>query len=177
VIDVARRRRIADLAVAGRTRWAVFDPPQGAFHVNIADPPQIVVVSAGDPVAILRMVTIPHAGPHGLDIDVARRRLYCACDAGVLAEVDADSGAIVATASLAGVPDVVFFNPALGRLYVAIGEPGVIEVFDTAPLRRLETVTTEAGAHTLAFDPDRQLVLAFLPASHRAAVYADGNLQ
>jgi hypothetical protein len=94
----------------------------------------------------------------------------------VLVEVDADSGAIVATAPLAGVPDVVFFNASLGRLYVAIGEPGVIEVFDTAPLRRHETLTTEAGAHTLAFDPDRQLVLAFLPASHRAAVYADSSL-
>ena len=30
----------------------------------------------------------------------------------------------------------------LRRLYVAIGEPGVIEVFDTAPLRRHEIVAT-----------------------------------
>jgi len=174
VIDVASRRPVADLPVAGRTRWAVFDPTAAVFHVNIMDPPQIVVVAAGDPISIRRVVAIPHAGPHGLDIDVERRRLYCACDAGVLVEVDADTGAIVATEAIAGVPDVVFFNPALRRLYVAIGEPGVIEVFDTAPLRRHETVTTEAGAHTLAFDPQRNLVLAFLPASHRAAVYRDG---
>lgn len=176
VIDVARRERIADLPVAGRTRWTVFDPALDAFHVNIADPPQIVVVAAGDPVAVRRVVAIPHAGPHGLDLDVARRRLYCACDAGVLVEADADSGAIVATEPIAGVPDVVFFNAALGRLYVAIGEPGVIEVFDTAPLHRHETVRTEVGAHTLAFDPTRNLVLAFLPASHRAAVYVDSSL-
>lgn len=174
VIDVARRQRIADLPVAGRTRWTVFDPAQDAFHVNIADPPQIVVVAAGDPVAVRRVVAVPHAGPHGLDIDAARRRLYCACDAGVLVEVDADTGAIVATQAIAGVPDVVFFNAALGRLYVAIGEPGVIEVFDTAPLRRHETVPTEAGAHTLACDQTRNVVLAFLPASHRATVYRDG---
>jgi hypothetical protein len=151
----------------------VFDPIADVFHVNIADPPQIVVVSAGDPIAVRRVVAIPHAGPHGLDIDVARRRLFCACDAAVLVEVDADTGAIVAEQPIAGVPDVVVFNAALGRVYVAIGEPGVIEVFATAPLRRHETVVTAAGAHTLAFDPVRNLICAFLPASHRAAVYED----
>jgi hypothetical protein len=173
VIDVPNRRRIADLPVAGRTRWAVFDPRADAFHVNIADPPQIVVVEAGDPVNIRRVVAVAHAGPHGLDIDVARRRLFCACDAAVLLELDAESGDTLAAADIAGVPDVVFFNAALGRVYVAVGDPGVIEVFETAPFRRRETVPTEAGAHTLAFDPARNLVCAFLPASHRASLYVD----
>ena len=93
----------------------------------------------------------------------------------MLLEIDADSGEIVATAPIAGVPDVVFFNPTLDRLYVAIGEPGVIEVFDTVPLRRHETVATEVGAHTLSFDAARNVVCAFLPATHRAAVYEDGG--
>jgi DNA-binding beta-propeller fold protein YncE len=173
VVDVGARRRVADIPVAGRTRWTVYDPVAGVFHVNIADPPQIVVVGAQDPVGISRVVRIPHAGPHGLDIDVERRRLFCACDAGVLVEVDADRGEVLATERIAGVPDVVFFNKGLGRLYVAIGDPGVIEVFDTSPLRRHETITTEAGAHTLSFDGRRNVVCAFLPASHRAAVYRD----
>jgi DNA-binding beta-propeller fold protein YncE len=173
IIDVPARKRVADVAVAGRTRWTVYDPLADAFHVNIADPPQIVVLEPGDPVRIRRVVAIPHAGPHGLDIDVMRRRLFCACDAGVLLELDADSGQVLATDTIAGVPDVVFFNAALGRLYVAIGDPGVIEVFDTTPLRRRETVATEPGAHTLSFDATRNVVCAFLPASHRAAVYRD----
>jgi DNA-binding beta-propeller fold protein YncE len=173
VIDVSARKRIADIPVAGRTRWTVHDPAADAFHVNIAEPSQIAVVVAGDPPAIRRVVTLPYAGAHGLDIDVERRRLFCACDAGVLVEVDADSGRILATERIAGVPDVVFFNPGPGRLYVAIGDPGVVEVFDTAPLRRHETVVTEAGAHTLSFDATRGIVCAFLPASHRAAVYEE----
>jgi DNA-binding beta-propeller fold protein YncE len=173
VVDVPGRKRIVDIPVAGRTRWAVHDPVAGVFHVNIADPPQIVVVGASDPVGVRRVVPIEHAGPHGLDIDVARRRLYCACDAGVLVEVDADSGRSLATQPLGGVPDVVFFNAGLSRLYVAIGEPGIVEVFDTAPLRRHETVGTEIGAHTLSFDARRSIVCAFLPGSHRAAVFED----
>lgn len=90
IVDVRARKRIADVAVAGRTRWTVYDSVADVFHVNIADPPQIVVVEPGDPVGIRRIAAIPHAGPHGLDIDVARRRLFCACDAGVLLEVNAD---------------------------------------------------------------------------------------
>jgi DNA-binding beta-propeller fold protein YncE len=172
IVDVRARERIADVAVAGRTRWTVYDPIADVFHVNIMSPPQIVVIAAGD-CAIRRVVTMPHAGPHGLDLDVARRRLYCACDAGVVVEVDADTGQIHATEVIAGVPDVVFFNARRQRLYVAIGDPGLIEVFDTAPLRRRERVATEAGAHTLSFDATRDMVCAFLPASHRAAVYSD----
>jgi DNA-binding beta-propeller fold protein YncE len=173
VVDVRGPRRVADIPVAGRTRWTVYDPLADAFHVNVADPPQIVVVAAGDPPGIRRVVTIPYAGPHGLDIDVERRRLFCACDAGVLLEVDADDGQVRASEPIAGVPDVVFFNQTLRRVYVAIGDPGLIDVFDTAPLRRHETVATEAGAHTLSFDGRRNIVCAFLPRSHRAAVYRD----
>jgi YVTN family beta-propeller protein len=173
IIDVDARKRVADVAVAGRTRWTVYDAVADAFHVNIADPSQIAVVEPGDPVRIRRIVNLPHAGAHGLDIDVARRRLFCACDAGVLVEVDADNGGVLSTHPIGGVPDVVFFNAALARLYVAIGDPGIIEVFDTKPLRRHETVITERGAHTLSFDARRNLVCAFLPDTYRAAVYED----
>ena len=173
VIDVASRRRVVDVGVAGRTRWTVFDPAADVFHVNIMDPPQIAVVAAADPVRIARVVTIPHAGPHGLDIDVLRRRLFCACDDATLVEVDADTGRMLAAEKIAGTPDVVWFNAALGHLYIAIGDPGVLEVFATAPLARLATIETEAGAHTTAFDASRNLVCAFLPGTHRASVYRD----
>jgi DNA-binding beta-propeller fold protein YncE len=173
VIDVPARRRLADIALPGRTRWAVYDPGGHAFHVNIADPPQIVGVNAGDPIGIRRVVPMPAAGPHGLDLDVERRRLFCACDGGVVVEVDADTGTILGTEPIAGVPDVVFVNPLRRRLYIAIGDPGVIEVFATTPLRRQAVIATDVGAHTLAFDAERQLVCAFLPRTHRAAVYKD----
>jgi cytochrome b561 len=38
---------------------------------------------------------------------------------------------------------------------------------------RLEVVPTEAGAHTLALDRKRNKIYAFLPHSHRAAVFVD----
>ena len=172
IVDVDSRRLLADLPVPGRTRWTVYDPAAEVFHVNVMDPAVIAVVEAGTP-AVSRMVSVPAVGPHGLDLDVAARRLFCACDGGRLVEIDADTGAILRSADLAGVPDVVFLNAALARLYVAIGDPGVVEVFDTRAMRRVESVVTGKGAHTLAFDAARNLVYALLPATHRAAVYAD----
>ena len=68
---------------------------------------------------------------------------------------------------------MIFFNAALEHLYVAIGDPGAIDVFDTRTMRRIETVATEPGAHTLAFDAARNKVYAFLPQTHRAAIYVD----
>ena len=173
LVDVARRTLIADVPVAGRTRWAVFVPQAEAFYVNIADPPLIAVIESADPGHVARVLAIPAAGPHGLDLDPATGRLFCACDGKRLVSLDSRSGDILAQVELGGVPDVVFFNSALKHLYVAIGDPGLIEVFETEGMRRVEIARTERGAHTLAFDPTRNTVYAFLPETHRAAIYHD----
>jgi DNA-binding beta-propeller fold protein YncE len=173
MVDLDARAMVANVPVAGRTRWVVFDPDSACFYVNIADPPQIAVVDAGNPGSVGRIFAVPAAGPHGLDLDVATRRLFCACDGKTLVVLGSRSGAELAQAGLAGVPDVIFFNRKRRHLYVAIGDPGLIEVFETDQMQRLETVRTEAGAHTLGFDPNRNTVYAFLPDTHRALVYAD----
>jgi DNA-binding beta-propeller fold protein YncE len=173
IVDVARRALVADVPVAGRTRWAIFDPATDCFYVNIADPPRIAVIEAGEPAKVARTFVVPAAGPHGLDLDPAGRRLFCACDGKRVIALATGSGLVRDAVEIAGVPDVVFFNPRRQRLYVAIGDPGVIEVLETAPLGRRQVVTTEPGAHTTAFDPATERLYAFLPRTHRAAVYLD----
>jgi DNA-binding beta-propeller fold protein YncE len=173
MVDVEHRRLIANIPVPGRTRWAVFDAQTGSFYVNIADPAQIMVISAANPSRIGRTIDVPAAGPHGLDLDVAQGRLFCACDGKKLVCMDALSGHILAQADLSGVPDVIFFNSALKHLYVAVGDPGVIDVFDTDAMQLIESINTETGAHTIAFNPQANKIYAFMPQSHRAAVYID----
>jgi DNA-binding beta-propeller fold protein YncE len=173
LIKVVDKQVIATLPVPGRTRWTVFDAVTHAFYINIADPALIVVVEADHPTDIARTFPIPVSGPHGLDIDPASGRLFCACDSGKLVTVDVQSGNIINLADISGVPDVIFYNTSLQHLYVAVGDPGVIDVFDTNTMTRLETVPTERGAHTLAFDARQHKVYAFLPEPHCAAVYVD----
>ena len=171
MIDLGYDARRSEIAVRGRTRWTVFDPGPELFYVNIAQPAEIVVVDPRQPDRIARSFSVPHAGPHGLDLDGATQRLFCACDAGVLVTLDARSGEMLDEKPLSGVPDVVFFNRRRQHLYVAIGDPGVIDVFSTASLEKLATVETEAGAHTTALSPTGDRLYAFLPRTHRAAIY------
>ena len=173
MVDVVQRKMVASIPVPGRTRWTVFDANTIAFYVNIADPAQIVVINAQQPTQVARTIAVPAAGPHGLDLDTEQRRLFCACDAKQLLTLDAASGAVLHASDLSGAPDVIFFNAVRRHLYVAIGDPGVIDVFDTVTMQRVEVMATEKGAHTIGFDPDRHKVYAFLPQTHRAAVYVD----
>ena len=165
----------AEIPVAGRTRWAIFDPEAQAFYVNIADPGEIVVVDARQPQSIARIFAIPSVGPHGLDLDPDSHRLFCACDSGELITLNARSGKVLGRNPLSGSPDVVFFDRVHKRLYVAVGDPGTIDVFDTKSMGKLGTVATEKGAHTFALAPAGNQVYAFLPQSHSAAIYQAGD--
>ncbi len=175
VVDVGRRERIAEIKVPGRTRWAIYDAALETFFVNIASPARIVGIDARDPTRISKEYEVPAEGPHGLDLDVAKGRLLCACDAGTLVAIDAASGRVLGDVPLSGAPDVIFLHPQSGHLYVAVGDPGVIDVINVGTMRREEVVQTEAGAHTLALDRKRNKVYAFLPQSHRAAVFLDAT--
>jgi DNA-binding beta-propeller fold protein YncE len=177
IVDIERRAMIHSIPVPGRTRWTIFDPSSSCFYVNIADPFQIVVVDSADPTGVKRSMEIPAKGPHGLDFDPSTKRLFCACDAGKLFALDASSGKILLEADLSGVPDLIFFNAALKHLYVAVGDPGVIDLFETDSLQRIDTISTEKGAHTLGFDSIHNKVYAFLPESQRASVYLDELFQ
>src|SRR5882762_6499940 len=94
--------------------------------VDLARRARIVAIDARDPTKISKEYEVPAAGPHGLELDPATGRLLCACDAGVLFAIDAASGRVLGDVPLSGVPDVVFLHPQFGRLYGAIGDPGVI---------------------------------------------------
>jgi DNA-binding beta-propeller fold protein YncE len=175
MVALDERKMLAEIPVPSRTRWTVYDPDAEVFYVNIAEPSQIAVVESRDPRRVARTFPVPSAGAHGLDLDLATHRLFCACDAKTLITLDAGSGKVLAQNELSGVPDVVFFNPARAHLYVAVGDPGVIDVFDTATMQRLGSVPSEKGAHTLAFAPGDDRVYAFLPQTHRAAVYQESE--
>jgi DNA-binding beta-propeller fold protein YncE len=171
MVDLDARTMRASIEVPGRTRWTVFDAEAECFYVNIMHPSQIVVVDARQPNRVARAIPLPADGAHGLDFDPATRRLFCACDAGVLVTLDAATGNVQRQSKLSGVPDVVWFNASRRQLTVAIGDPGVVDVFDTGSMASLGTVVTEKGAHTTALPPSGDGLYVFLPGSHRAAIF------
>ena len=61
----------------------------------------------------------------------------------------------------------------LRRLYVAIGDPGLVCSFDSDRLQPLETIATEPGAHTLGWDPDGRCLYVFCPPSGGAILFEE----
>jgi hypothetical protein len=169
VIDIDRLEVISELSLPGRPRWAVWDEERNVVYANIRDPATIVVIDSGR-AEIVRAYEVPSDGPHGLWLNGAT--LLCAADGGQLVALDRDSGAVLQSLSLPGVPDVVWHDAGLRRLYIAVGEPGVVCCFSTdGELAPLGTTETEAGAHTLTVDPVSHRVYVFCPGSAGAAVY------
>jgi hypothetical protein len=70
------------------------------------------------------------------------------CDAGKLLTIAQETGEILHAADISGPADVIFFNPVMKHVYVAIRGQGVIDVFDTTTLAKVETTQTEKGTHS-----------------------------
>jgi hypothetical protein len=158
------------LDLPGRPRWCVTDAAAERLFLCIREPSMILVAGLPDlrPLAQWRL---PSGGAHGLDIDHARGRLYAACDAGDLVEVDSRSGEVTNVWPITGPPDVTFFNRTTGRVHVAIGEPGLVETVDPKTGEAIRTMTG-AGAHTTVLvPPDRLYVIS--PAHGGILVLAD----
>jgi DNA-binding beta-propeller fold protein YncE len=171
-VDLDTRRVQAVVPLFGRTRWTIYDERRGLFFVNTADP--AIVAISPDGFGVVRTIPVPVAGPHGLELDSERGLLLCAADGGAVVALEADTGRVVAQVPICGSPDVVFFNPRRQRLYVAIANPGVIQVVDTARWTIAETVRTGLGAKTFGFDAIRERLYAFTPESHSAIIFAEG---
>lgn len=172
VVDLDVMRVMGELQLPGRPRWALYDEARDRVYANIREPAEIAVIQPEAP-AIERAFSIPSAGPHGLWLD--RGRLFCAADDGALVVLDADSGELLASLALPGVPDVLMHDPERRRLYVAIGDPGLVAGFDSERLEYVETIETELGAHTSCWDPIGRRLYVFCPAACGAALFEDSG--
>ena len=172
LVDPAAGSVVTDTELPGRPRWCVYDGSADRFLVNIREPACVAVLAA-ETAAVEARWPVPAAGPHGLDLDVDRRRVLVACDEGRVVALDMGTGRELAGVAIAGEPDAIWHNPDGSRLYVAIGHPGVVDVVDTGEMALAQECPSEAGAHTTAVDRARQRLYVFLPQSGRAAVYQE----
>ena len=164
--------RQASVDLPGRPRWCVTDAAGECLFLCIRDPSLVLVVSLPD-LRTLAQLKVPKGGAHGLDIDHARGRLYVACDDNALVEIDSRSGTVENVWPIAGPPDVTFFNPATGRVHVAIGEPGVVETIDPRSGERVLTPTGHDAHTTALVVPDRLYVIS--PSHGGVLVLADAQ--
>ena len=172
LVDLQAGRVVTETALPGRPRWCAYDSLGDRFLVNVRDPASVAVLAAAT-LAPQAQWPVSSAGPHGLDLDAEHGRAFVACDGGKVVALDLETGREVAGVAIAGEPDAIWYNPDRSHLYVAIGQPGLVDVVDTREMALAQALPTEAGAHTTAFDRTRRRLYVFLPQSCRAAVYEE----
>jgi len=155
VIDVATNQRVADIDVGSDVGNTQYDGQSHRIFVAVGGRNQLVEI---DPAAnkVLAQHPVPGCeGAHGLYLNSAARMAYVACERNAkLVALDMSSWQVSGSDSVGGTPDVLAFDPALGRLYVA-SESGTLSVFqaDGKALRKLAEGVAGPNAHAVAVDP------------------------
>lgn len=171
LVDPQAGQVIAMATLPGRPRWAVYHTAGDCFLVNIREPALVTVLSAST-FELVSQFPVSGVGPHGLDLDQEGHRAFVACDGSSVVTLDTSTGSERAQVPIAGTPDALWHNHRLSRLYVAIQDPGVIDVVNTETMTVEKQIQTEVGTHTTAFDSRRQRLYVFLP-SCRVALYEE----
>lgn len=162
VIDGATNRVITSISLGGEAGNSIYDPGSGRVLVALQSRNQLVEIDPRANRVVARHALPGSAGPHGLALDSAGRRLFVASEDGARVQlVDLRSMSVLDQQPVGDEPDVVAFDPGLGRLYVG-SESGAVSVFSVG-----SHGLTDAGrlsmphAHSVAVDPRTHLV--YLP--------------
>jgi len=155
VIDAATNTAVATIELDGEAGNTQYDPGshcvivavQTANLLAVIDPPTATVV---------RRITLDHAVryPHGVYIDAPHRLAFIAGqESATLGVLDLRTAELRQVLPLGRDPDVLAFDPLLGRLYVA-AESGVVAVFEEhdGSLAQLGWYRAPR-AHSVAVDP------------------------
>ncbi|MBK5187194.1 MAG: alkaline phosphatase family protein [Gemmatimonadaceae bacterium] len=152
-IDAATGKVAGTLALGGGPEFAVADG-RGHLFVNIETTSELVEIDTRTLALEHRWPVSPCATPSALSMDRARRRLFLGCRNHVLAVVDANAGGVLQSFAIGDHVDASVFDADRRLVFVSNGD-GTMNVLGERgdSLVMLDTVRTQAGAKTMAFDP------------------------
>jgi DNA-binding beta-propeller fold protein YncE len=165
VVDARSLASLGTVPVGGDVGNVQYDDAARVMVVAVGRENELVLV---DPVGRSVQRRLPLSGcrgAHGVALDPPSHRAFVACeDNAVVLRVDLGSGKVEGTQPTGKTPDVLAFDPGLGRLYVA-AESGVVTAYSTrgTSLSLVGRSLVAPGAHTVAVDPTTHLVYLALP--------------
>ncbi|HET8655100.1 MAG TPA: hypothetical protein VFL93_06270 [Longimicrobiaceae bacterium] len=159
VIDGTTDRVTETIALGGEAGNTVYDPGSRCVLVAVQTRNQVVAIDPRDDSIIGRYALEGASHPHGLAVDPARRLLFVANEGNAtLSVVDLNRMRVLSKHRVGEDPDVLAFDPGLGRLYVA-AESGTVSVFRVQGRELVrEGDLRMPHAHTVAVDPSTHLV-------------------
>jgi DNA-binding beta-propeller fold protein YncE len=159
VIDTTTGAVRGTVTLGGEAGNVAYDPAgdhgTGQILADVQTLGQLAVINPAT-LAITRRIPLPGCDhDHGLTLDPPARLAFIACDGNArLLTLNLSTWRITGTSTVGDQPDVLAYDPAAGRLYVA-AESGDLTILDNHAGHL--TVTGRAhladGAHVVAVDP------------------------
>jgi len=156
MIDPAKETVIATLPLGGAPEQAVADG-KGMIYDNLEDKGEVVAIDSRTNKISSRWSAAPCKQAVALAMDRKTRRLFVGCrNPKIMVVMDADSGKVIGEPfPIGGGVDTAIFDPETGLVAASTGE-GTIDIFhEDSPdkFTPVQSVKTERGAKTMAFDP------------------------
>jgi DNA-binding beta-propeller fold protein YncE len=131
---------------------------QGNLFVALRDKNSVVRIDAKERKVTAEWKIEGCTEPTGLAFDPVRKRIFVGCRGPkpILAVLDSDSGAVVATQEIGRGNDGVVYDPNSRKVYTSNGVDGNLVIFkqlDANTYKLAEATTTRPYARTMALDP------------------------
>ena len=154
VIDASAGTVSSTVALGGKPEGAVSDG-KGHVYVNIEDTAELVELDPRAGKVMKRIKMEGCEGPSGLAIDVKKGRTFSGCDNKVMAVTDLAAGKVIVKIPIGGGVDANAFDQERGLAFSSNGESGTLTVAKevNGKYEVVQTVKTQSGARTMAFDP------------------------
>lgn len=163
IVDVTKDEIVKTLHFESETGMPQYDPVARKVYVNLQDQNILAVIDPVTDEVVGRYSVGKCKGNHGMSIDTEHRRAFLSCEENNLMTVfDLDKHEPIAYLPMADGPDVIKFDPGLGRIYVACYS-GAISVFhqdDPDHYRKLEDFKVQHAVHSLAVDLETHRIYA-----------------
>ena len=154
VIDPKTDTVLATIDAGGGLEFGV-SGENGKFYVDGAEKNELVRIDTATNTVDAHWALAGCLKPHGLAIDRGTHRLFASCANKVMAVVNADSGAMVASLPIGEGTDFAVFDPVRHRAFSS-NRDGTLSVIAETSGDKFEALTpikTALGARTMTIDP------------------------
>src|SRR5712692_2730548 len=155
IVEVTKDEIVKTLHFDSETGMPQYDPVARKVYVNLQDQNIFAVIDPATDEVVGRYPVGRCKGNHGMTLDPDHHRAFLSCEENNLMTVfDLDKHEPIAFFPMADGPDVIKFDPGLGRIYAACYS-GAISIFhQDSPnhYRKIQDFKVQHAVHTLAVD-------------------------
>ncbi len=154
VLDAATGASQAVIALPGRPEFAVSDE-RGSVFLNLEDKSKVVKIDTKSNKVVSVWKVAPGEEPSALAMDRGTNRLFIGCANQKMVVMNAKNGKVITTLPIGQGVDAIAFDELYKLAFSANGEGNTTVVFESYgdKFQVAQTLETEKGARTIAFDP------------------------